>query len=164
MDSQGIGALVGGVALATTGVVSVQQYWRNSRQQRLRWLEDLNKRFYDDKTFAEVRGWLETKQPDVLQEEIGRDIKIDEKWNYFLHFFQFLGYLKSSSQIRLEDIRMMFSYWLEKLDKAEHKAYMDKNGYGELHRLLDKVQRRRIFSRTRETMTKGGSVTKVGSA
>ncbi|MFQ5778595.1 MAG: hypothetical protein ACE5IP_11380 [Terriglobia bacterium] len=128
-----------GIAAA---VVSVYQYWRNSRQERARWLFELYKRFYDGAALSDMRVRIDWGKTEFIPEEKEEDQGLFRQLDDFLNFFEFIAYLEERKELGRSEIEKMFDYPLQIVAKDENIAQYIRRpeyGYEGLRELLNKL-------------------------
>jgi hypothetical protein len=86
-----IAALIGALTLAGSACVGLWQYWRNSQRERMQWVHSLFEKFYETDSYREIRRQLDWRQEASIRAAISRDTALEEKWNNYLNFFEFIA-------------------------------------------------------------------------
>ncbi len=128
-------------AIAAIGAAWV--YRRNSRLERARWASTLYEKFYEGERYKEIRELLDidcTKSLNCRACELARESHPQNmKFSDYLNFFELVGCLEKSKQLKSQDIEDLFCYYLDCLEK--HKLvrnYIDDEGYEQINRLLER--------------------------
>lgn len=139
-------AVCGGFVGAGTTILI---YWRNSRLRRVEWLYQLYDKFFHLERHSEIRKLIDygsKAELDRLQKELrgsGRK-KLEEKLVDFLNFFEFIASLWKLKQLRLNEILMMFDYYLRRIgDHQFIMIYLKDNGFEGLIDLIDQARKQK---------------------
>jgi hypothetical protein len=139
MEWKQIVEVIGGLAALGTGFWAVWTYHQSAKLERSRWMKELYEKFYEHDELKKTRDLLDGGDSD----EISRFVHDEPPaFTDYLNFFEFLGYLYESGQIKLEEIRGMFDYYLKNL--REHPAVLNyinapAKGFEKLRALLKQV-------------------------
>lgn len=130
--------ITGGIAaLGTVGaaIYAARIYKSNSRLERARWASSLYEKFYERQELKKVRDALDC---DAGAEQVNALVSIEEAdFTDYLNFFEYVAFLKYREQLKLEEVKDLFGYYLGCLNR--HKAvreYIRQNGYERLDALL----------------------------
>lgn len=123
---------------AVAAWVAVLTYRRNSAVERARWLSSLYSKFYEALDLKMIREILDCSSPNSPEvQKLVHDE--DARFTDYLNFFEFMAYLRHSSQLSRKDVSALFDYYLRVLTKHDDvRKYVmdDRNGYGYLKKLL----------------------------
>jgi gamma-glutamylcyclotransferase (GGCT)/AIG2-like uncharacterized protein YtfP len=157
-DVKGWGELLSGIGtiiLSSTAVFAFFSYWREIKRERLKWLQQLYEKFYNQKRYKPVRQRIDFDDLDdlLLLLHKTRDLakppsledrnKIDEFTDY-LNFFEWIAFLKSDKQLSFKNLDVMFNYYLTRTLEIDAKhsgklvKYLIENGYEKFVELLSK--------------------------
>jgi hypothetical protein len=124
-----VGTVIGGWWAATT-------YHRSAGLDRAKWVKELYDKFYEHSELKGVRDLLDGDDPQQICSMVAEE---GPALTDYLNFFEFLGYLWESKQIKGEEIRCLFEYYLRNLKRNKAvAAYIDDptKGFEKLQRLL----------------------------
>jgi hypothetical protein len=128
------------------GTITIYIYYRNSQLRRAEWLYSLFEKFYCQKQYSEIRQLLENYDPDRLKMfELNlpkhSERVLEEKLVDYLNFFEFIASLWLLKQLPIEEIRMMFDYYIRQLFKYEFiMDYLKREGFEGLIKLIGEVR------------------------
>lgn len=112
-------------------------YQRNSAFERAKWASSLYEKFYEATTLKQMRDKLDCQNDmDSINETVTKE---EPAFTDYLNFFEFIGFLKSSRQLKDSEIEALFGYYLDCLNRHDQvKVYISnpKNGYEGLAKLL----------------------------
>lgn len=118
-------------------VYSVIQYKENSDHEKVKWLFELYRRFYDSEEFQDMFDRIDYDETAFITQQ---DRKSIPKLDQYLNFFQFVAILHKRREIGELEIKDMFSYPLEKIaSNARVRPYLRENGYKVLDVLLNEL-------------------------
>lgn len=118
-------------------VLSVWQYRQNSKQERIRWMFEMHRRFYADAGLCAMRMKIDEGDTRFVQEE---DANLLGQLDNYLNFFEFLAYLWSQKQLSKAEILAMFELPLTDLSaNSSVLEYIWKWGYEWLGELLKEL-------------------------
>jgi len=124
-------------------------YYFNRRLKRAEWLKSLHEKFYEDDLFKKARKWVDYGD---IEKELANDSdhEKEEKFADYLNFFEFIGVLENIKQISLKEIRMLFTYYLTRIDNSKYcRDYILKFNYEYLGKLLKKMKENKYFLNTK---------------
>ncbi len=132
------GEFLTGIAAVCAAIGGLWQYSKNRKLERIKWLDSLYRRFYDEPTHKRIRRILDkenqTKEIETLVQEQ------PEELTDYLNFFEFIAYLDTTGQLKKQEISAVFDYYLGILKRhASVRRYIcdiRKNGYEQLCKLL----------------------------
>ncbi len=101
-------------------VIAALAYWKQLQIKRGEWLQLLFEKFYENKSYKEVRHWLDSGE---LNEKVDLDDAFisedDEQFTDFLNFFEFISKVESDGHLKQKDIEDLFGYYLKKLKQSK---------------------------------------------
>jgi hypothetical protein len=134
-------------------IFAAYKYWDSVKLTKSKWLHELYKSFYEnDKFYKEIRQILDYEKStekdnnlkyEILKNNFGSDtnIELQEKLVDYLNFFEFIATLLKLNQIELNEINMVFGYYIINLYEngflSEEKLV--KNGFTNLPDLIKRV-------------------------
>jgi hypothetical protein len=134
-DGAQIGAYVAG---AVAALFSMWQYRRNSKRERAHWVYELYRRFWDQPTLRKMRERIDSGDTAFLEMD-ANDIPAD--FDDYLNFFEFIGFLWKSGELKSTEIAVMFDYSLRQIgENASIRRYLSRYGYEQLNALLDELR------------------------
>lgn len=126
-------------ALATmcVAISALTVYRRNSRLERARWAAELYRDFYVQDKLKAIRDRMDcsANSDDVNQLVADQNSEFTD----YLNFFEYIGFLKDSRQLRDSEVERLFGYYLGCLKRhSSVRAYIldAKNGYEGLTKLI----------------------------
>ena len=131
------------ISLAFTAIgvmIGVITFRKNQRIKRAEWLTKLYEKFYEENNHKEVRKWIDF---NLLDKELMNDAdhKKEEKLADYLNFFEFIGTLERMGQLKVEEIQLLFAYYLNLLKHdAKCMQYIKANKFKNLGNLLNKIK------------------------
>jgi hypothetical protein len=137
-------SIAAGAALLTA-VQALRAFRTNLKIRRAEWLSTLHDSFYVRSELKGVRAALD--YPGSEHDELLRCIDSDkENWVRleplidYLNFFEFIAVLWTMKQLSIEEIKLMFGYYLRRL-AGEQKVveFGREGGFKNLLRLLEKL-------------------------
>lgn len=132
-----VGEILTGIAALIAAIGGLSQYRENSKLQRLKWLDTLYTRFYYEPTHKKIRHILD--EEDETEEIRNTVADQGDDFTDYLNFFEFLAYLYRAKQLTIEEIRVLFDYYLDLLKRhasVMRYIYTKQNGYEQLCELL----------------------------
>lgn len=122
-------SLAGGFYLA--GIVAALSsyflYRRNSTRERMKWLFDLYKRFYNEEKFQDMSTKIEAGDTKFIEQDQKEPL---QNLDQYLNFFEFVGILWKQKEIELDEIKDMFDYPLRQIAKSSSVLdYVREYGY-----------------------------------
>lgn len=122
-------------------IVALVTYRRNARIKRAEWLSSLHAKFFETANYKAIRSILDYAPPQLntLREgvEQGGSDELVESFVDYLNFFEFIASLWKLDQLRLNEVAMLFRYYLENL--ASHAFitnFIAEQGFENLKELL----------------------------
>lgn len=129
-------AALGTVGAATWALIV---YRRNSRLERARWASSLYEKFYERDQLKKVRDDLDCEAN--IEQVNGIVLRQESDFTDYLNFFEYVAFLKYSKQLKQEEIKDLFGYYLDCLKRHDIvRRYIKANGYERLNELLEKWQ------------------------
>jgi hypothetical protein len=118
-DATQIGYWIAGIVYSITGTVAaigaLLVYRNNSKRERARWAETLYTRFFEKPELKTVRDQLDSASGDA---RVARLVSEESAaLTDYLNFFEFVAYLESSKQLSKTDVRALFGYYLDCLQR-----------------------------------------------
>ena len=130
-----------GVIVGLGGLLwAVWTYQQSLTLQRAKWVKDLYDKFYEHSELKEVRNLLDSDDNQQIRSMVAKE---GPAFTDYLNFFEFLGYLWESKQIKAGEIRGLFDYYLRNLRRNEAvAAYIadPTKGFEKLQKLLKMVE------------------------
>jgi hypothetical protein len=108
--------------------------------ERAKWIKDLYEKFYESIGLKMVRDAIDSANHTQIDSMVAQE---DPAFTDYLNFFEFLGYLWESKQIRKEELLGLFDYYLRDLGKNKNiAAYIadPTKGFEKLQKLLEMVE------------------------
>jgi hypothetical protein len=141
-DIKDIATLIGVVLSLTAILWGIYVYSRNSRLERAKWLERLYERFYESPSLKEMREIIDCNDEDgqVRIKELVR--RQPAEFTDYLNFFEFVAILESNGQLRLDEVKDLFHYYLKCLhSNTDVREYIQapENGFEKLNSLFAKL-------------------------
>jgi hypothetical protein len=103
-------------------------------------VKDLYDKFYEHSELKKVRDLLDSDDHQQIRSIVAEE---GPAFTDYLNFFEFLGYLLESKQIKAEEVRGLFDYYLRNLKRNEAvAAYIadPTKGFEKLQKLLTMVE------------------------
>jgi hypothetical protein len=129
-------------------VIALITYRRNARTKRAEWLLALHAKFFESTNYKSMRHIIDYEPPKfaTLRECVvhGGSDELVESFVDYLNFFEFIASLWKLKQISLDEVAMMFEYYLANL--ASHKFIIDfvtAHGFENLATLIAELKRRK---------------------
>lgn len=135
-----IGATVG-------GSITIYIYYRNSSLRRAEWLYSLFEKFFCGNAYAKVRQILDYDKPEEIESlrrvlESHSDQDIEEAMVDYLNFFEFIATLYKLQQLTMQELRMVFDYYIRRLgDYPFVMDYLTSQGFEGLAQLICEVRK-----------------------
>jgi hypothetical protein len=117
--------LIGLLLAAVGGGIALVTYRGNVLLKRAEWLDKLYTKFFESANYKRMRRFLDYRPaPDYanLQQALSRDGVDDELCESlvdYLNFFEYVSSLWKIGQLREDEIRMLFEYYVRDLRKHE---------------------------------------------
>jgi len=134
-------------------IIALVTYRKNGKTKRAEWLLTLHAKFFESANYKRIRGILDYEQPELatLRECVssGNYNELSELLVDYLNFFQFIASLWKMGQLDIEEVALLFEYYLNNL--ANHQFIVDfiaTYGFDNLKQLLASLARRRKVVRS----------------
>lgn len=137
------------VSALIAGGIAVFTFWKNSRLRRAEWLYNLHAKFFESPNYKKMRYVIDYKSqpdfsnlPDALTQGVPHQLA--EDFVDYLNFFEFVASLWKLRQITIEEIAMVFEYYVRQL--GDHTFVMDfiaTNGFESLNQLIPELRQRK---------------------
>ncbi len=131
---------------AIGGGITIYIYYKNSKLEKAKWLNSLFEKFFYHDKYSEIRQLLDYSRKEKI-EELKKVVKtheqeeIEEKLVDYLNFFEFISSLKKMNQLSIQEIRMMFDYYIRRLGDYDFlMKYLDEEGFDGLKDLVVEVR------------------------
>ena len=124
------------------GLFAGRTYLRDSTVKKAEWLERLHDKFFYTDEYKSVRRILDYGSVDnyaSFQEAIDSDIANEDQEDLidYLNFFHFIAALWKNGQLKDEEVKMLFDYYVCLLTKHDFiMTYMKREGF---HNLLEMI-------------------------
>jgi hypothetical protein len=136
---------IGAGAALFTAVQALRAFQTNLKVRRAEWLSTLYDSFYVKSELKGIRAALD--YPGSEHDELLRCIDSDkENWVRleplvdYLNFFEFIAVLWIMNQLSIEEIKLMFGYYLRRLGEERSVVeFCREGGFKNLLRLLEKL-------------------------
>ena len=135
--------IIGVTVTLAGGLWAIWTYRQSLMLQRAKWMKDLYDKFYEHKDLKAVRNLLDSDDDKQIRSMVAEE---PPDFTDYLNFFEFLGYLWESKQIKAEEIRGLFDYYLRNLKRNEAvAAYIadPTRGFEKLQKLLKMIEEAR---------------------
>jgi hypothetical protein len=127
---------------AIGGGFSICIYWKTAKTRRAEWLYSLYAKFYEDAFCKRIRVLLDYRPEEELNRlyrglDEGSCPELCEQLVDYLNFFEFIGSLWTMRQLTINEIKMLFDYYLKLI--PSHKpvmVFVETQGFENLQRLL----------------------------
>jgi len=132
--------IIGMTLTLAGGLWAVWTYRQSLMLQRAKWVKELYDKFYEHSDLKGVRNLLDSDDDGRIRSMVAAE---GPEFTDYLNFFEFLGYLWESNQIKDEEIRGLFDYYLRNLKRNEAvAAYIADpiKGFEKLQKLLEMVE------------------------
>ncbi len=134
------------IAASIGAAITIYIYYRNSQLRRAERLYSLFEKFFYQTRYSEIRQLLEYYDPDqvnTLKQGLPNHSKkeLEEKLVDYLNFFEFIASLWLLKQLPINEIRMMFDYYIRKLGEYDFiMEYLRREGFEGLIKLVKEVR------------------------
>jgi hypothetical protein len=143
-------------ATAAGAIFAAVTFDKNRRLEKAKWLTQLHDKFFGkDSQYTEMRKLLDyhdDKAPsqdyillsNSIENNLNDNIDLQEKLLTYLNFFEYIATLWKTEQLKPEEIRLMFGYYLKSLRK--HKWIMaflenySENDFKNIPALISKIE------------------------
>ena len=137
-----LGAIIG-------GIVTIRTYLRSAAIRRSEWLHTLFTAFFEKQTYDNMRRMLDYKGHEFqrlvseLADGSGNQHTLREELVDYLNFFEFIATLYRSGQLSLNEILMLFDYYIRCLNHhSTIREYVRLHGFEGLNELIDRAESR----------------------
>jgi hypothetical protein len=125
---------------------SLYIWWRSVKTRRAEWLYSLYAKFYEDDHYKKTRILLDYHPKDEIEKlykglEEGCFPEKCEPLVDYLNFFEFIAGLQSMGQLTLDEVRMLFQYYLDII--RQHPPivhFIETQGFEHLRKLLADIE------------------------
>jgi gamma-glutamylcyclotransferase (GGCT)/AIG2-like uncharacterized protein YtfP len=127
-------------ATGTAALFALFTYRKSAKLERAKWLMELYNKFYEHDDLKMVRELLEAPDEAKVLNLVRAE---PAAFTDYLNFFEFLGYLCESKQLKQTDMLAMFEYYLGRLEEIPPvAAYINDpaKGFEKLNKLFDAVR------------------------
>lgn len=142
--------VVGGILVSFSIGFAALTYVRNGKLERTKWLAQLHEKFFEKDFYSDIRILLDYKKPESDYEKLkvlfpgneDGEYKLQEKLVGYLNFFEFLATLVMNNQLRKEEVRMVFGYYILNLKQHDWLiSSLEKNKFRNLPTLINEIER-----------------------
>jgi hypothetical protein len=130
-------------------IIALVTYRRNVKTKRAEWLSTLHAKFFESTTYKSMRHIIDYQPAEfaTLRECLvqGGSDQLIESFVDYLNFFEFIASLWKLNQLSIEEVAMLFEYYLTNL--ASHQFILDfvaTQGFENLSSLIAEVKRRKV--------------------
>lgn len=137
-----LATIIGVFITAGLAAWAVFVFRNNSRLERAKWLERLYVKFYEDARYKGIRNLIDSDDPRSLQKVIAMVEDESSEFTDYLNFFEFVSILESNKQLNIDEVKNMFSYYLNSLKNSVVTSKYVRNeekGFEKLAALFDKI-------------------------
>jgi len=133
-------AALAGAAVGSAWSISI--YRRNAKTRRAEWLYSLYSKFFEDDYYKKTRQLLDYRPEEELQQlyrglREGCHPELCERLVDYLNFFEFIAGLWKMGQLTLDEIKMLFDYYLGLIrTHPPVMEFVESQGFENLQRLL----------------------------
>jgi len=124
--------------LSLVGIfIAWRSFRQTSRLKRAEWLKSLFEKFYETDLYKQIRSRIDngTIELDVVNNDPLEDQLVD-----YLNFFEFIAGLWKLKQLSLQEVLLLFDYWLNKIKQSRWlDQYLKKYGFENLSMLLSRI-------------------------
>lgn len=126
-------------------IITVFTYTNSIKIKKAEWLSSLSEKFYQNNHYKDIRRILDypEKNPDfdklklainrVINNEYildSKEISLLEEFVNFLNFFELMGTLEQLGQLKYNEIRLMFDYYLQLLKSMDNvESFLKHEGF-----------------------------------
>ncbi|PWT71389.1 MAG: hypothetical protein C5B59_18190 [Bacteroidetes bacterium] len=124
--------------LSLVGIVIAWRTFRqNARIRRAEWLRSLFEKFYETDHYRQIRSIMDNGR---IESEVAGNEQLDDKLVDYLNFFEFIASLWKLKQLSLQEVLLLFDYWLGLIKGSNYlDAYLKKYGFENLALLLTRI-------------------------
>jgi hypothetical protein len=134
------------VVAAIGGFFTLYIYSQNSKLRKAEWLYSLFEKFFYENKYAEIRQLIDYGNADDIQKiadaiKNRSNIALEEQLVNYLNFFEFIANLWLLKQVHIDEVTMMFDYYIKQLNKHTFIVdYLGVNGFEGVQRLIVELQ------------------------
>jgi hypothetical protein len=135
------------IFILTVGTwVGLCTYKKTAKLKRAEWLRSLYEKFYEQPQYKKIRQAIDYETEDlqkiVFGIENGGETELLESFNDFLNFFEFIAVLWKLEQISLDEIRMIFEYYIRRMGDFDFiLKYLEEEGFENLKLLINEFKK-----------------------
>lgn len=142
--------IIPGVAVlvaAVGGAITIYIYYSNSQLRRAEWLYSLFEKFFYQSRYADIRRLLDYGDKNDLEHlrkalDTHGNQQLEEELVDYLNFFEFIATLWKLEQLPIEQVRMMFDYYIQRLGDYDFiMIYLETQGFEGLASLVREVRK-----------------------
>jgi len=132
---------------AVGGFATIYVFFQNSQLKRAEWLYSLFEKFFYDEKYSEIRRIIDYAHEGEIDRLINglaseKEHGLEEQLVNYLNFFEFIANLWLLKQVPLLEIKMMFEYYILKLEEHDFiMDYINKYGFEGVAKLVQEVKR-----------------------
>lgn len=121
--------IVAGIFAIVGGGIALLTYRQNTLLKRAEWLDKLHARFFESTNYKRVRRILDYRaMPEYEHLQLGlteqhSDQELCESFVDYLNFFELIASLLKLDQLNLEEVKMLFEYYLRSMH--DHNCILD---------------------------------------
>lgn len=133
------------VLAAAAALLTWLTFWKSLRLRRAEWLSRLYESFYVKPELKAVRAALDYEgeaKRELLRcvESDPENAKVLEPLVDYLNFFEFIAVLWTMKQLSLDEIQLLFGYYLRRLgEEPRIVEFCREGGFKNLLRMLEKL-------------------------
>ncbi len=138
--------ILGLIATCIGIFIAAYTFYENSKIKRGEWLTKLFEKFYENKTFGDIRRELDYGRIESYLElnniSNAENEKHQEDFINFLNFFELISVLVKKDILDNADIKDMFEYYIKSIAKNDFikKEFITKYGFENFENLLKKYE------------------------
>ena len=141
--------LVLDISALVAGSIAVVTFMKNARLKRAEWLYSLHTKFFESGSYKRMRYIVDYEpKPEFgnLRDALtsGGDEKLAEEFVDYLNFFEFIASLWMLRQLNINEILMVFEYYVLRLrDHDFIMRFIETQGFENLEKLIVKLDNRK---------------------
>ena len=144
-----IASVVTALSFIVASVIALISLRINNRLRRTDLLNALFEKFFYQSKYAEIRKHIDySDKHDGLKKQLEEALinhkneELEEKCVDFFNFFEFIAVLWKLKQLRIDEIKYMFEYYIKMLDNNPYsKGYLKNNGFENLIDLIKEIKK-----------------------